>query len=95
VLGRRVVERVRAGGRGYPDSREVPGITCFSQPGLTLSLQRDHLMLEGFGAFLIDASVIQSGGSKREELQQRRSLWTEAHASYDIHESRHRKFPQL
>ena len=29
---------VRTGAHGYPDSREVPGITCFSQPILILSL---------------------------------------------------------
>jgi hypothetical protein len=73
--------------RAYPDSRGVPIITCFSQPILMLSPYRDHLMLEGFGASLIDASVVQSGDSQREELQQRRSLWTEARASCDIHGS--------
>lgn len=95
ALGRCIVERVRAGARGYPDSREVPGTTCFSQPILMTPLNRDHLMIEGFGAFLIDANVIQSGGSQGEELQQRWSLWTEARASCDIHESRHRKFLPL
>ena len=30
----------------------MPGIICSSQPILMLSLYRDHLMLEGFGAFL-------------------------------------------
>jgi hypothetical protein len=59
------------------------------------TLDCDHLMLEGFGASLIDASVVQSGGSQREELQQRRSLWTEARASCDIHEFRNRKFLPL
>jgi hypothetical protein len=95
ALGRCVVERVRASAPGYPDSREVPGTTCFSQPILKTPLHGNHLMLGGFGAFLIDASVIQSGGSQGEELQQRWSLWTEARASCDIHESRHRKFLPL
>ena len=93
--GRCVVERVRAGARGYPDSREVPGIICSSQSILMLSLYRDRLMHEGFGYFLIDARVVQSGGSQHEELQQRQSLWTEARASCDIHESRHWRFLPL
>ena len=56
----------------YLESREVPGITCFFASNAVNT--SDHLLLEGFGTFPIDVSVVQSGLSRREELQQRRSL---------------------